>query len=91
MSKFQIEVAVRHGVLFLGDRDADGDVPEDTSAIVTATDDCICFWVQSEVDGDAVVIVSDADCDLGGSECFNGTLRTPSGVMAVSTSACFPI
>ena len=79
MSKFQIEVAVRHGVLCLGDRDADGDVPEDTSAIVTATDDCICFWVQSEVDGDAVVIVSDADCDIGGSECFTAPCARPAG------------
>jgi hypothetical protein len=91
LSRFQIQVAARHSVLFLADIQADGDVPEDTSAaIVTATDEVICFWTKPEVDGETLVIVSDEDCDLGGVECFKGTLRTPGKVIAVSTSTGFP-
>ncbi|WP_146151006.1 hypothetical protein [Allosphingosinicella deserti] len=90
MSKFELQMPVEHAVLFLSDPSVDETVPEDTSAsAVTATGDCICFWVQSDVDGPSDVTVSDQPCDRGGIECFTGELLTPQRIVTLSTSRGF--
>ena len=86
MSKFHIQIAVQHPVLFLSDPTVEETVPPDTgAAIVTATEDCICFWVQPYVDGETQVTISDQPCE-DGIACFSGTISTPGKVVALSNS-----
>lgn len=89
MSKFQLELAVEHPVLFLSDPTGEETVPPDTGAeVVTATGDCVCFWVQPYVDGEARVTISDQPCEEGVA-CFSGTIRTPGRIVALSDSNRF--
>ena len=89
MSKFHLEIAVEHPVLFLSDPTAEETIPSDVAgAAVTATDDCICFLVQSYFDGDAQVTISDQACEKGVA-CFSGTISTPGKTVALSDSSRF--
>jgi hypothetical protein len=89
MSRFQLQLSVEHPVLFLSDPTKEETVPPDTgAAVVTATDDCVCFWVQPYIDGEAQVTLSDQPCK-DGEACFSGTMSTPGRVVALSDSGRF--
>ncbi len=89
MSKFHLEITVEHPVLFLSDPTAEKTIPSDVAAAaVTATDDCICFLVQSYFDGEAQVTISDQPCE-NGVACFSGTISTPGKAVALSDSNRF--
>jgi hypothetical protein len=89
MSRFQLQLSVQHPVLFLSDPTGDETVPLDTgAAVVTATDDCVCFWVQPYVDGEAQVTISDQPCE-DGVACFSGTISTPGKIVTLSDSNKF--
>jgi hypothetical protein len=89
MSKFCLESAVEHPVLFLSDPTAEVTVPSDVAAAaVTATDECICFLVQSYFDGEAKVTISDQPCE-DGVAFFSGTISTPGKTVALSDSSRF--
>ncbi len=90
MSRFHLELAVEHSVLFLSDPTGEATVPPDTSAaVVTATEDCVCFWVRHYLEGEACVTLSDQPSE-GGVECFSGTISTPGRIVALTDSAWFP-
>jgi hypothetical protein len=89
MSEFSLQIAVEHPVLFLSDPSLDEAVPPDTgAAAVTSTEDCVCFWVQSYVDGEAVVTISDRACGTG-EPIFSGRVASPSRSLALSDSNRF--
>ncbi|WP_152613620.1 hypothetical protein [Inquilinus limosus] len=90
MTTFQMQARTEYPVLFLSDPASMEAIPGDTGqSFVTATDSCICFWVQSYVDGMSTVILTDAECDRAGIKLFSGSLATPSGVMSLSDSGSF--
>ncbi len=90
MSKFELQIPVEHAVLFLSDPTVDEAMPSDTgAAVVTATDDCICFWVQPYDEGGAQLTISDQPCK-DGEGYFSGTINTPSKILTVSDSRRFP-
>ena len=63
MPTFQMQIETAHAVLFLCDPESVS-TPEDTAAsFVTATDDCLAFWVMHYVDGASRITVSDAPCE----------------------------
>jgi hypothetical protein len=89
MGRFQIQLAVEHPVLFLSDPTGDETIPSDTgAAVVTATENCVCFWVQPYVDGEAQVTISDQPCE-DGIACFSGTISTPGKIVTLSDSHRF--
>ncbi|MCK0127982.1 hypothetical protein [Erythrobacter sp. F6033] len=89
MNKFQLQISVEHPVLFLSDMTAEENVPADTgAAVVTASDDCVCFWVQPYFEGEAKVTVSDQPCE-NGVACFTGTIRSPGKIVSISDSNGF--
>ncbi len=76
-------------MLFLSDPTVEETIPSDTgAAVVTATEDCVCFWVQSYVDGEAQVTISDQPCE-NGVPYFNGTIQSPGKVLSFSDSNRF--
>ena len=89
MSKFELQIGLEHAVLFLSDTTLDESLPPDTgAAVVTATDDCICFWVQPYDEGGARVTISDQPCE-DGVRYFSGTISTPSKIVTASDSYGF--
>lgn len=90
MFRFQMQLKVQHAILFLQDASAESDIPEQLEdTFVTATANCLCFRVMSEVDGASVVTVTDADCGADGREMFSGVIRIPTNVLTVADSAGF--
>jgi hypothetical protein len=85
-----MQIETEHAVLFLSDSAPDISIPPDTGrAFVTTTNDCICFWVLSYVDGVSLVTLTDRDCEAGGLKLFSGSIDIPSGVVTLSDSSSF--
>ena len=90
MAKFQIQITTEHAVLFLMDATPGVAIPPDAGAAsVTATDNCLAFWVLSYVDGASVVTITDKPCETSGIELFSGSINAPSGVITLSDSSAF--
>ena len=90
MTIFQMQIETGHPVLFLSDSAVKISVPPDTGrAFVTATNDCICFWVLSYVDGASLVTLSDRECEAEGLKLFSGSIDVPSGTATLSDSSSF--
>lgn len=89
MAKFEVQIATAHPVFFLGDS-ATRSVPPDTgAAFVTTTDDCLCFWVMSDVDGTTLVTITEEACRVGSNKLFSGSLNAPSGIITLMDSSAF--
>ncbi|WP_286772731.1 MULTISPECIES: hypothetical protein [unclassified Sphingomonas] len=90
MARLQMQVETAHPILFLADAAPVVSIPPDTGAsFVTATHDCLAFWVLASVDGASLVTVSDEACEAGGAPLFDGTIDAPSGIVTLMDSSTF--
>jgi hypothetical protein len=90
MAKFQMQVETAHPLLFLADSASTVSIPDDTgAAFVTATSDCLAFWVLAFVDGASLVTISDKACVAGGVCQFRGAIYAPSGIVTLMDSSTF--
>lgn len=85
-----MQVETAHPVLFLADSAPVVSIPPDTGgAFVTATKNCLAFWVLAFVDGASLVTLSDEGCGAGGACLFSGAIDAPSGVVTLMDSSTF--
>jgi hypothetical protein len=90
MTRFQMQIATEHPVLFLYDASSNVMFPDNTGqSFAAATTNCLCFYVLSYVDGASVVTVTDEECEVGGKEMFSGAIEASTGVLTVSDSNSF--
>jgi len=85
-----MQIETGHPVLFFSDSAGEISIPLNTGpAFVTATSDCVCFWVLSFVDGASLVTLSDRECEADGLKLFSGSIDVPSGIATLSDSSSF--
>ncbi|SEQ88662.1 hypothetical protein SAMN05216548_108204 [Faunimonas pinastri] len=90
MARFEMQMDTAHGVLFLADSGSLVSIPSETNAVfVTATDDCLAFWVMHYVDGASIVTITDEACQTANKKLFSGSINAQSGVVTLTDSSAF--
>ena len=84
----EVRLAPPHSIIFICDpTTGPTGIPSNMGAgLASATDSCVAVGTLAEMDGETTIRLSDDFTDPQGDVVFEGMIKAPSGIVAISTS-----